>query len=318
MFYRITLHTVFLSLCLGYSLRAFQGVEKDTSYTINAAYLKYKKRFAEIKIVKPKKNENVLEVEYVMYKKSITGNLYFDAYINTEQNTPNPAVVLIHGGGWKSGDKSLLKPLAQHIAREGYSCFTIAYRLSDEAIYPAGIYDVKDAIRYIKKNAKRWYVDSSKIAVLGCSSGGQMASLVGTTNNSFKYKKNEENHISSSVQAIVNLDGIIAFKHPKSKEGKLATLWLGGSYEEEPEIWKEASALTHTDKNTPPILFINSPYERFHAGRDDMIKILNTYTIDYQVETFVNSPHTFWLFHPWFDKTVEYITTFLNKILKSN
>jgi len=316
MFYRITLHTVFLSLCVGYSLRAFQSTEKDTSHTINSAYLKYKNKFPEIKIVKPKKFKNVLEVEQVMYKKSTTIDLYFDAYIHMQHD--NPTVILIHGGGWKSGDKSLLKPLAQHIAREGYSCFTIAYRLSDEAIYPNGIYDIKDAIRYIKKNAKKFWADSSKIAVLGSSSGAQMASLVGTTNDKPKYDKNDTGIVLSSVQAIVNLDGIIAFKHPKSKEGHLASLWLGGSYDEKPEIWKETSALTNTDKHTAPILFINSQYERFHAGRDDMIRILNTHTIYNQVETFPNSPHTFWLFHPWFHRTVGYITTFLNTIFKSN
>ena len=144
-----------------------------------------------------------------------------------------------------------------------------------------------------------------------------MATLIGTTNNNLKFEENHQNQVSSTVNAIINLDGILAFKHPESKEGKVASLWLGGTFNEKPTVWQEASALTHVDEKTPPILFINSQYERFHAGRDDMIKILDKYNIYNKVETFPNSPHTFWLFQPYFNKTVHYITKFLDKTLKN-
>jgi len=296
------------------SLYSFQNIEKDTSYTINNAYSKYKKTFPQIEIVKPEAFENVIENNNIIYKKTEDRTLYLDAYINKGEN--NPAVILIHGGGWKSGDKSLMKPLAQYIASNGFSCFAVSYRLSGEALYPNGIYDIKQAIKFIKNNAKEFHVDSSKVAILGCSSGAQMASLVGATNNNPKFEEAINTKVSSSVKAIINIDGILAFKHPESEEKEVASLWLGGTYDEKPEIWEEASALSHVDQNTPPILFINSQYNRFHAGRDDMIEILNTYQIYSQVETFPESPHSFWLFHPWFNETVNYITTFLNKTLK--
>lgn len=290
------------------TLLAFQKIEKDTSYTVNSAYLKYKKKFSNIEIVKPKVYKHVVETENIQYKKTRNRKLYLDAFINN--TSKNPAIILIHGGGWKSGNKLHMKPLAQFIASKGYSCFAIEYRLSDEAIYPAGILDINDAIKFIKKNAEKFYVDTNKIAVLGASSGAQMATLIGTTNNNV----NSTNLLN--IKAIVNLDGILAFNHPESKEGKAANLWLGGTFNEKPKIWQKASALTHTNKKSPPILFINSQYKRFHAGRDDMIKILNKHKIYNQVKTFPNSPHTFWLFHPWFHKTTNYTTQFLDKILK--
>ena len=77
-----------------------------------------------------------------------------------------------------------------------------------------------------------------------------------------------------------------------------------------------ASALTHTDKNTPPILFINSSIPRFHAGRDDMIAILNQNNIYNEVHTIKDAPHSFWFFNPWFDETIRYTTQFLDKIFK--
>lgn len=297
------------------ALTGLQEIQKDTSYTVNSAFEKDKKNFPEIEIVKLKHFENVIETGNMVYKTIEHRKLSLDAYINTSEN--NPAVILIHGGGWKSGDKSLMKPMAQYIASKGYSCFSLEYRLSDEVKYPESIYDIKEAIQYLKAEAAKFHVDTTKVAVLGCSSGAQMASLVGTTNNKPKFEKKLSFFTSTTVQAIINLDGVLAFKHPKSSEGKMASWWLGGTYEEQPENWIEASALTHTDQNTPPILFISSQYERFQAGREDMIEILEQHNIYSQVETFPNSPHTFWLFHPWFNDTVNYITTFLDNTFKT-
>lgn len=295
---------------------AVQEITKDTSYTVNSSFLKYKKKFPAIEIVQPKKFKNVIEKADISYKTLENRNLYLDAFIHVSDK--NPAVILVHGGGWKSGNKSHMKPLAQFIASKGYSCFAVEYRLSDEAIYPAAIFDVKKAIQFIKENAKEFHVDTTKIAILGASSGAQIATLIGTTNHNLKFEDDKKRNVSSTVHAIINLDGIIAFKHPESKEGKAASLWLGGTFNEKPAVWQEASALTHTNKNCPSILFINSQYERFHAGRDDMIKILESNSIYNQVETFSNSPHTFWLFHPWFYPTVNYIVTFLDHTFKSN
>lgn len=314
MYCKQIVYSLFL-LLISSSLYAFQEVKKDTSYTINSAYLKYVKKFPKIEIVYPKRFVNVSETKNIIYKELKYRNLYLDAFINTSDI--NPAVILIHGGGWKSGNKSHLKPLAQFIATKGYSCFTVEYRLSDEAKYPEGIYDIKQAIRFVKNNASQFKIDTTKIAILGASSGAQMASLIGAASQNDFVENANYNKVSTSVKAIINLDGILAFKHPKSKEGKMASLWLGGNYQEAPNIWIEASALTYVNKNTPPTLFINSQYDRFHAGRDDMIKILNKHKIYNQVKTFSNSPHTFWLFHPYFNKTVNYITKFLDKTLKN-
>ena len=224
---------------------------------------------------------------------------------------------MIHGGGWKSGNKNQMQVLGQKIALKGYSCFAIEYRLSLEAKYPYGVYDVKNAIKFIKDNAKRFKVDPDKIAVLGCSSGGQMAALIGTTNEDLGFEDTSyKSKSSSKVQAIIDIDGILAFKHPESEEGEMAALWLNGTYEENPKNWENTSALTHANKNTPPILFINSSFNRFHAGRDDMIAILNQNKIYNEVKTIQNSPHSFWFFNPWFEETVQYTTEFLATIFK--
>ncbi|HEX9828014.1 MAG TPA: alpha/beta hydrolase [Flavobacteriaceae bacterium] len=299
-----------------FTVQSQNTYEIDTSYTINSAYKKYLKQYPDIEIVKPRGFENVIEEADIAYKDLGYRKLHLDAYYNSNKKL-KPAIILIHGGGWKSGNKSLMEPMAQHMASKGYACFTVEYRLSLEAKFPSGIFDVKTAIQYVKSNADRFFVDTMKVAVLGCSAGGQMAALIGTTNNNEDFEDAASIYKNSStVHAIIDVDGILAFKHPKSEEGKVASLWLGGNSEENLETWINASALTHTDQNTPPILFIGSKYDRFQAGREDMIKILNQYNIYNQVENFTNAPHSFWLFHPWFEDTTEYVIKFLDKTFK--
>ncbi|NHN25819.1 alpha/beta hydrolase [Flavobacterium jejuense] len=282
----------------------YSQVNRNLSYNTSSEYKKQLKKFPFIKITNSVKDSLVQETSDVIYFKNEKISLHLDAYLY-KSYLKLPTILLIHGGGWASGNKSMLGPLAQNIAKKGYNCFSIQYRLSEEAQYPASINDILDALEFIKTNASKFNVDILKIGVLGCSSGAQMASLLGT-----KYPE--------KFQAIINLDGVLAFHHPESSEGSYAAKWLGGTYEEKPEIWEEASALSHVSKKTPPILFINSQYDRFHAGRDDMIKILNENKIYNRVEEIKDSPHTFWLFEPWFDDTVSYITRFLDQQFKLN
>ncbi|MBF4488201.1 alpha/beta hydrolase [Flavobacterium sp. CSZ] len=293
-----------------------QSYSVDTSYTIKSTYDKLIKKYPFIKIAKANKGKNDIQIENIVYYKDKNRALHLDAFFNKKQKN-NPGVIMIHAGGWRSGNKNQMQGLAQEITSRGYSCFAIEYRLSLEAKYPKGIYDVKNAIKFIKDNAKKFHVDPDKIAVLGCSSGGQMAALIGTTNGDLAFEDAKYKSKSSSrVQAIIDVDGILAFKHPESGEGEMAAFWLGGTHEENPQNWKEASALSHASENTPPSLFINSSFERFHAGRDDMIAILNQNKIYSEVKTIQDSPHSFWFFEPWMDETVNYTTQFLKRIFK--
>lgn len=293
-----------------------QQYKVDMSYTIKSTYAKLIKKYPFITIPEIKSNPDVKETFDLVYNQEQDRVLHFDAFVNTKKKK-NPAVIMIHGGGWRSGNKSQMQFIGAAMAAKGYSCFAIEYRLSLEAKYPAGVIDVKNAIKFIKDNAAKFNVDPNKIAVLGCSSGGQMAALIGTTNtNSLFEDKNFKSRSSSKVHAIIDVDGILAFKHPESSEGDMAAFWLGGKSDEIPENWKNASALSHTDKNTPPVLYICSSIPRFHAGRDDMIQILNQYKIYNEVQTIPDSPHSFWFYEPWFTQTISYSVRFLDKIFK--
>jgi acetyl esterase/lipase len=296
----------------------------DTSYTTHSAYISSRKTNPNIKIVNEFHSKSVKEKRNIAYCTIGEKKLLLDAfYPSKKTKAKRAAIMIIHGGGWRSGNRTQHYPLAQRLADLGYVCFTPKYRLSTEALYPTAVYDLKSALRWIHASAKKYDVDTNKIAVLGFSAGGQLAALLGVTNGNSKFEGDECNlKFSSSVKAIVDLDGTLSFVHPESGEGddskktSAATYWFGFSKKENPELWKEASPLTYVGKNTPPTLFINSSVERMHAGRNDFIKVLDENKIYSEVKTFSDAPHSFPLFDPWFEPTVKYTDDFLKKVFE--
>lgn len=292
---------IFIFLIAGNIAQA-QDFAIDTSFTLRADYEKQLKYYPDIKPVWPKVNDQVLQKKDLVYANYGERDRHLDLYSPKKSDEEKlPLVVFIHGGGWASGNKTMEAPMAIFLAEHGFITATIEYRLSPEALYPAGLIDVKTAIRWLRKNAGMFNIDTEKVAVYGTSSGGQMAALIGTTGNSDRYvDKNLYPEFSSAVQAIIDIDGVLCFIHPESAEGmdrpgklSAATRWFGCNSEQCKALWDEASALYYTDANTPPVLFINSQHPRFHAGRDDMIKILDSLNSYSEVHTFPETPHTF-------------------------
>lgn len=300
--------------------------QADTSYTTYSAFISTKKTHPDIKIVEEFSSPSVKEKRNLSYCRYGKRNLQLDAfYPTTKTKQKRAAIMIIHGGGWRSGNRTQHYPLAQRLADLGYVCFTPEYRLSTEALYPAAVYDLKAAIRWIHANAKKYNIDTAKIAVLGFSAGGQLAALLVTTNNKTSFEGSECNlKHSSNVQALIDMDGTLSFVHPESGEGddskrtSASTYWFGYPKKESLKLMEEASPLSHVDKKTPPTLFINSSVDRMHAGRNDFIKVLNTYNVYSDVKTFGNSPHSFPLFHPWFETTVTYVDEFLRKVFATH
>lgn len=297
-------------------------IPRDTSYTLYSAAKKMYKKFPEARLVTDILPSSVKVKKDIIYKRignrKLSLNVYYPA-IKGEKYFPG--ILMIYGGGWRSGDISLSIPMAERLAAKGFVTVTAEYRLSKEALYPAAVIDLKTAVRWMRANALKFHIDTDKIAAYGCSAGGELAAFLGTTGNLKKFDKGEYLNYSSCVEAIVNVDGNLDFTDtnytaPDSNPLKptYAQLWLGSSFKENPKLWKDASPITYVTKNSPPQIFINSAVPRFHAGRDSMIKLLNKYHIYSEVHTLPGTIHTFWLFQPWFEKTFSYTIEFLDKI----
>ncbi|PCJ93358.1 MAG: esterase [Flavobacteriaceae bacterium] len=314
--WQIRIYVLVTIFTLSNVVLAAQKKIKISPYTIGSTYEKLKTAYPFIIPIEELNSEKIISNENVVYKIVDETSLKADVYRpKGNKDAVYPAVLLIHGGGWVSGSKENERVMAQQLAANGYVAITIAYRLSREAAYPAAVLDVKSAIRWMRIHAQEYRIDPDKITVLGASAGAQLATLVGVTPDHKIYTAQKQK-VSDKVQAIVNIDGIVSFIHPDAKESQIAGLWLGGLQHENPKNWKEASPLEYVNMKTPPTLFINSAQERFHAGRDDMIAVLNQYHIYNEVHSLSESPHSFWLMHPWFNKTLEYIISFLDTVFK--
>ncbi len=300
-----------------------QVTDPTNTYNAQTTYQKLIGNYPFISIASmepPVSVKAIKNITYVQYGKRV---LQLDLYLpKTAHKKLTPGIVFVHCGGWKYGYRENFTPMAIRMAEQGYAAATITYRLSPEAQYPAAIYDVKAAVRWMRTHTKQYGIDAKHIAIAGGSAGGQIASLVGVTNDEKKFDPQMQgSKISSAVQAIINVDGLsdfttetaLKFEDDPKKTPSAAGAWLGGRYAEKAEIWEEASPINHVSKNTPPILFIGSAQTRFSVGREEMIEKLKPLGVDTQVVLFPDTPHSFWMFDPWLEPTVKATVEFLNR-----
>lgn len=298
------------------------------TYTAETTYQKLIGVYPFISVASTAVPEIVKEIKNITYVRYGNRALLLDLYLpqkNSKQ--PHPAIIFVHGGGWGSGYRTNFTPFAVAMAEHGYVAATISYRLSGEAKYPAAIHDAKAAIRWLRRNAKKYGVNPDQIAIAGGSAGGQIASLTGVTEAIEKFDPQAKNSIvSSNVQAIINIDGLSDFtsevarlyEDDPRKNPSAAGAWFGGRYAEKTELWHEASPLFYVNKNTPPILFLISAQERFSVGHKEMIEKMKPLGIPYQVTQLPGTPHSFWLFDPWLQPSADIVAKFLDQQFKIN
>jgi acetyl esterase/lipase len=298
----------------------------DTSYTPYSSWMKIKKNYPEAKIAYNNLPAGVnahYNLVYATLPETPFGrrDLHLDLF-RPDRPGKFPVLVMIHGGGWRSGNKSMQVPMAQKIAALGFVTVAVEYQLSLEAKYPAAIHNIKAAIRWLRANANKYGIDTSWVAVSGCSAGGQLAALIGMTNGVPQMEGDMGfSNFSSKVNAVLDIDGVISFLTPASlnitrKPDSPDVAWLGGTFSEKPDTWKDASSIFWANKNSVPVLFINSGFSRFHAGQDELIGMMKEWGIYTEVHKFDVQVHPFWLFYPWVDTTVNYMVDFMNKVRK--
>lgn len=300
-------------------------IPRDTSFSIASTYEKISKAYPEAIPVRDVVPDGVAAYRDLVYATLLDTpygkrELHLDLF-RPQKKGRLPAMLLIHGGGWRSGDKSLQVPMAERLAVRGFVTVCVEYQLSLEAKYPAALHNIKAALRWVRANADQFEIDPNRIAISGCSAGGQLALLAGLTSG-IGDKEGKQGHAgySSAVQAIIDIDGLVDFMAPMSLNLKRATNspdieWLGGSFAEKPEVWRDASPIFWANENSPPVLFINSGFSRFHAGQDELIGMMKEWGIYTETRKFEVQVHPFWLFEPWMPQTVDYMEAFLRRTL---
>lgn len=289
----------------------------DDSYSVAQRFEQYKGRFPQIvwPAVTFIAGQEVLFDR--AYKTLPERSLAMDIFLPVAAQRSGTAIMLVHGGAWRSGNKSHFYALASRLAQHGHAVFLPEFRLAPEAAYPAGMIDIADALGWVRENAAQFGVLPNRIAIGGASSGGQMAALLAYAGPTGAFGETGK----LPVAGLVDLDGVLdltdplalTFENAAGAQSPVAR-WLGGSYEQLPQVWAGASAARHAGPHSPPTLILGSGIARFTAGRGPLIEALSRNHIHVEVHDLADAPHDFWLFEPWLGPTAERIGRFLDMI----
>ena len=246
----------------------------------------------------------------ILYAETGSKKLLLDLYMPANKNQPF-LIVWIHGGAWRSGSKES-PPLG--MLPYGYALASINYRLSEEAAFPAMVYDTKAAIRFLRANAQKYGYRSDQIIIWGASAGGHLAALTALTNNDKEMEGNVGNHLneSSSIQVILdffgpsNLLSILDQSTPKGLSVRIPalTLLFGKPVEQATDIARKASPVYQVDPTDPPLFIV-------HGDQDPQVP---EHKLPVQLEIIPGAAHG----GEAYDKKelMQIMDQFLNKVLK--
>ena len=174
---------------------------------------------------------------------------------------PMPLIVWVCGGAFRLVDRAVWVPEMMYFARRGYVVASVEYRTSPETEFPGALCDVKAAVRYLRAHAEDYCIDPKRVAIMGESAGGALASLVGTTGGCEEFEQGDFLEYSSKVDAVVDYYGLVDIENVNLAGAGTHDVppftcedWIGLNYTK--EMARKASAIHYVDENTPPFLIL--------------------------------------------------------------
>jgi acetyl esterase/lipase len=221
--------------------------------------------------------------ENVPYANDTLKKHLLDIYLPPVKKLSYPLIVWIHGGAWMMNDKyadmGYMTNTIKAFMDNGYAVASIDYRHSTTAIFPAQVQDCNQAIEFLFENSTQYNIDNSRIALIGFSAGGHLASLIGLSNNnrvkSFYHDGKKPNF---KINLVLDFYGPSDFSTLKGNDDKdpknPVSLLLGGMVADRPDLAKEASPVTYIDKKDPPFLIVQGEKDE-SVNPDQSISLSN-------------------------------------------
>jgi acetyl esterase/lipase len=193
----------------------------------------------------------------IAYSKVGSRELKLDIARPAEGDGPFPAVLVIHGGAWRQGNKADVRPILPQFVEHGFVAISPEYRLCPQNAFPAQIHDVKAAVRWLKVNAKKYRINPDRIGAMGFSAGGHLAMMLGLTSPNDGLEGDVSAGVPDSrVKAVVNYFGPtdLAAKDIPDICKPWVKDFLGGSPQDRPDAAAKASPLTFVSQDDAPVL----------------------------------------------------------------
>ena len=185
-----------------------------------------------------------------------------------------PVLMWVCGGGWECCEPQNRLADLSYFAHRGYIVCLITYRISNTAIFPAQIIDVKTAIRFIRKNAKKFRANPDRIAVMGDSAGGHLVSLAGLAPDKPEFTGDQWEGVSDKVQAVVDWYGVVDFFGLAGEEADLGSLpgnncvakLFGCELDKKMDLIHLANPIEYVSPDAPPFLIV-------HGDEDPLVPL---------------------------------------------
>ena len=190
-----------------------------------------------------------------------------DQGLEKNVDTSRPAIVFVHGGAWRIGDKAdgIWSSYPEHFAKLGYVCISVNYRFTNEAPFPACFEDCQCAVQWLRQNARKYNVDPNRIGAFGNSAGAHLVSLLGLSDVS-KSGSGSKANTSSLVHAVVAAATPADFTNWSKKELAQKGKLLAGDLSTLDQRAEHASPAFQAHANAPPFLII-------HGAKDELVPV---------------------------------------------
>ena len=258
----------------------------------------------------------VQQTNNLVYSQRHGRPLHIDIFVPKKVNTTQTVVMLVHGGGWKKGDRSGEHTKAAWFSSRGYIAVCPEYRLSGEATFPAAIHDLKDAIRWTRSNASQWGANPDNIVLMGFSAGAHLVALAATAGPEAGLDLPDSKKRSSSMAACIAVAGPSITNDERAllnarKQGSNYQLFFGGLPEAIPDIYEQASPLHWVSGNEPPMLFITEGNPEAHKAIRSRLEKMGIRNEGFNL---TGGLHSEWNWEPWFTPTMEVTENFIRSV----
>jgi acetyl esterase/lipase len=201
-------------------------------------------------------------------------------------------VLLVHGGGWRNGDRKQLRGYGILLGREGFLCVSSEYRLSGEAKWPAQIHDVKAALRWMRANHADLGIDPERIAIEGNSAGAHLSLVAGGTPNLPEFEGEGGNpDAGTQVSAVISIYGPSDLVGGGASEAISSLMGTDTSEER----MRGASPVSYATPDYPPTMLIHGTSDVTVPWQSSlrMHEALQEAGVPVDVHYFAEQPHAF-------------------------
>jgi acetyl esterase/lipase len=251
-------------------------------------------RAADIKVP-----DTVIFEQGVEYSNPDDQHLQLDIARPKDGAGPFPAVLCIHGGGFRAGNRQSYDALCIKLAERGYVAATMTYRLAPKYQFPAAVHDTKAAVRWLRANAAKYHIDPQRIGTTGGSAGGHLAQFLGVTQDVPQFEGTGGNpEQSSHVACVVNVYGPSDFTKSYGKSvdaAEVLPLWLGGNLQQEYRRHIVASPLYWVTPDAAPTLCIHGTEDKYVAYEQAtwIVDKMKAATVEVELLTLEGAGHGF-------------------------